>query len=156
MLSKFGATFTVLAILCAGVFYFLFTPSYQKSIEARFFYLLGDYEVAYELSLEAYELESYNKMAFTIMTQSKIAMKYEKYIQDADDYFQKIELISAKEKFMPDDKARVKMMCEIMIEEHKKLTPTKLTSQNLIDDAKARSAKFESLYKELFLKENQN
>ena len=156
MLSKLGSTLLVVAILSFGGFYFLFTPTYQKSIEARIFYLLGEYKDAYNLSKEAYDLENYNKMAFTVMTQSKIAMKYKKYIDDSSDYFQKIELISAKDRFSKEDKARVKMMCEIMIDEYKKLIPTKLTSKNLIDDAKKSYEKFKSLYDELFLKENKN
>lgn len=156
MLSKFAIVLTVLIIICSGIYYFLFTPSYQKSVEARVAYLLEDYEEAYRLSKEAYNLQNYNKMAFTIMNQSKIAMQYEKYINDAQEYLQKIELISAKEKFTQEDKLRVKMMCEIMIDAHKKLAPTKLTSENLIDEAHKGYQRFENLYNELFLKAKEN
>ena len=59
--------------------YFFFHPSYQKSLEAKLHYTMGDYQKAYTLSSEAYALEPYNRMANSIMVQSKYALRYVNY-----------------------------------------------------------------------------
>ena len=89
-------------------------------------------------------------MAFMVMTQSKIAFKYEEYIKTGVEYLKKIESISSKKEFDNADKARVKMMCEVMIEEYKKLSPTVLTEASLMQEAKKIYMKFKKIYEELF------
>lgn len=133
-----------------GVFFFGFAPSYQKSLEARVDYFMGNYKKAYELSSQAYELDKYNRMAFTVMTQSKISMDYKNYITLGIEYLEKIEKISSMEKINPSDMARIKMMCEVMMDSFEKLSPTKMTDKILLDETKVVYEKFKKLYEKLF------
>ena len=61
-------------------------------MEAKTFYELGEYEKAYQLAKKAYELEPYNRMAFTILTQSEIAKEWKNYIEESKNYFKKISI----------------------------------------------------------------
>ena len=84
MLSKIKLILFVILILGGSLVYFNSNSSYKDSIEARIYYFLGNYKKAYELAKKAYEKDSYNKMANTVLTQSKIAIDYEKYIQQGN------------------------------------------------------------------------
>ncbi len=150
MLSKIILVISSILFLLFSGFYFITDSSYQDSFEARFYYFIGNYTQAYKFAQKAYEKDSYNKMAFTVLVQSKIAKEYVDYIKTGNKYFEKIDKISSKKEYKNDDKARIKLMCEIMLGDYKKLSPTKLTNQDLVDDAKKLNDKFEQLYKELF------
>ncbi len=150
MLSKFLFIVGVIAVFGFGALYFVYNSSYQDSFEARFYYFIGNYEKAYTLSKRAYEKDSYNKMAFTVFTQSKIALNYEEYIKEGNKYLGKIEKISSSDVYNQADKVRVKMMCEIMIDRYKRLTPTKLTDKSLLENSKKIYMKFKKLYDELY------
>ncbi len=150
MLSKIKLLVFVFIIFGLSAYFFISNPSYQNSIQARVYYFLGNYDSAYELAKKAYEQDSYNKMANTVMTQSKIAKKYEIYIKQGNEYLKKIDSISAKKEYSEADKFRVKMMSEIMIEGYKDLKPSTLTDESLIENSKKMQKKFIQLYKELF------
>lgn len=138
-------------LLCFVLGLYLYTsPSYQKSLEAKVYYALGDYYEANILAQEAYDIDKYNKMAFTLLSQSNIALKYDKYIQEARKYLSEISIISNKEKFETKDKVKVKMMCEIMIEDYNNLNPSKLTKESLKIEAKKLFLKFNEIYEQLF------
>lgn len=150
MLSKIILVVLSISFLLIGVFYFATDSSYQDSFEARFYYFIGNYNKAYKFAKKAYTKDAYNKIAFTVLTQSKIAKKYVDYIETGNRYLEKIDKISSKKEYKSDDRARIKLMCEIMLGNYKKLSPTKLTNQDLIDNAKNINDKFEQLYKKLF------
>ena len=137
-------------LLGGSVYFFSFNSSYQNSIQARIYYFLGNYESAYNLAKEAYEQDSYNKMANTVMTQSAISKEYEAYIKQGNEYFTKIDEISSKEDYIEADKLRVKMMCEIMIESYNELAPSTLTDESLQLSSQKMQKKFIQLYEELF------
>jgi hypothetical protein len=150
MLSKIKLILFVVILLGGGIYFFSSNSSYQNSIQARVYYFLGNYESAYELSKKAYEQDSYNKMANTVMTQSKIAKEYEAYIKQGNVYFKKIDDISLQVKYTEADKVRVKMMCEIMIESYSELVPSTLTDESLQNSSLKMQKKFVQLYEELF------
>ncbi len=131
MLSKIYLIVFVIVLFGGSLYYFTFNSSYQNSIQARVYYFLGNYESAYELAKVAYEEDSYNKMANTVMTQSAIAKEYEAYIEQGNDYFEKIDEISSKIDYTESDKVRVKMMCEVMIESYENLVPSTMTEESL-------------------------
>ncbi len=137
-------------IIGAIFLYFYTNESYRKSIEAKYYYIKGDYKKAYILSKEAFDIDPYNKMAFTIMTQSKISVKFQEYIEDGKKFLKKIEKISNQEKVTNADKIRIKMMCETMIERFKSLTPTALTDKKLKKEAFNIYSKFKKIHEELF------
>lgn len=150
MLSKIKLILFVVLILGGSLVYFNSNSSYQDSIEARIYYFLGNYKEAYELAKKAYEKDSYNKMANTVLTQSKIALAYEEYIRQGNEYLKKINEISSKSDFSPADKTRIKMMCEVMIDGFSDLKSSTLTDEILVENAKKMQEKFKQLYEELF------
>ncbi len=141
--------FTVL-IIGAVFLYFYTNESYRKSIEAKYYYIKGDFKKAYILSKEAFDIDPYNKMAFTVMTQSKISAKFQEYIEDGRKYLKKIEEISNQKRVTKSDKIRIKMMCETMLERFKRLTPTALTDKKLKKEAFDIYSKFKKIHEELF------
>ena len=150
MLSKIKLILFVVLILGGSLVYFNSNSSYQDSVEARIYYFLGNYKEAYELAKKAYEKDSYNKMANTVLTQSKIALAYEEYIRQGNEYLKKINEISSKSDFSPADKTRIKMMCEVMIDGFSDLKSSTLTDEILVENAKKMQEKFKQLYEELF------
>lgn len=146
MLFKSTIIFLALFILGSMGVYFLLDSSYEKSIEAKYYYSINDYERAYELSKVAFEENSYNKMASTIMTQSQVAIKYTTYINSAREYISQISKMGQEDTISPQNRAKIGMICAIMIDSYPKLTPTKLTDQILIDDAKEYYEKFLDLH----------
>ena len=150
MLSKIKLIIFTVMLLGGSVYFFSSNSSYQNSIQARIYYFLGNYENAYDLAKKAYEQDSYNKMANTVMTQSKIAKEYEAYIQQGNEYLVRIDEISSKKNYTEADKVRVKMMCEIMIDSHDELSPSTLTDESLQESSQKMQKKFIQLHEELF------
>ncbi len=150
MLSKIKLIIFMVILLGGSVYFFSSNSSYQNSIQARIYYFLGNYESAYDLAKEAYEQDSYNKMANTVMTQSKIAKEYEAYIKQGNEYFVRIDEISSKKDYTEADKVRVKMMCEIMIDSYENLVPSILTDESLQVSSRKMQKKFIQLHEELF------
>ncbi len=93
-------------------------------------------------------------MAFTVMTQSKIAKEWINFIKDSDRYFKEIEKIANKPKITPRDKLKIKMLLEILIGEYKTLKSSLLLPEELKQEAKKRYEKVKKLYEELFGKRN--
>lgn len=150
MLSRINLIIFVVVLLGGSFYYFSVNSSYKNSVQARVYYLLGNYTTAYELSQEAYKEDHYNKMANTVMTQSKIALSYVKYIEEGNKYLKRIDEISIKKEYTQEDKVRVKFMCEIIIESYDGLTPSTLTDKVLLENAQKIHKKFQQLYAELF------
>jgi len=125
-----------LSIILAMVIYFVANPSYEKSLEAEYYYEIGDYKEAYSRAREAFSMDMYNRMASTVMAQSKTAMKYEKYIDEAKKYMKEINAIAAKESISDADRAKIKMMSEIMVNSYIKLAPSVITHKSLVKEAK--------------------
>lgn len=121
-----------LVLLFSMLAYFFFHPSYQKSLEAKLHYTMGDYQKAYTLSSEAYALEPYNRMANSIMVQSKYALRYVNYNKEAQEYLDVISAYAKQEKITLAEQMRIKMMCDIMIDKHQKMQPTILIDKDLV------------------------
>jgi tetratricopeptide (TPR) repeat protein len=139
--------FPLLAVvfICLMAIYFLINPSYEKSLEAKYYFETANYEKAYELANEAFKMDSYNRMASTIMAQSKTSLKYQKYVQDAKKYLQEINTIVSQESISDADRAKIKMMSEIMVDSYVKLAPSIITNKALVKEAKMYHKNFEKL-----------
>lgn len=131
------------------VLYFTFNPSYEKSIEAKFYYSIGHYEKAYELSREAFELEPYNRMANSVMVQSKYALRYVNYNKEAKQYLLTIRKYASQDRISLADQLRIKMMCDIMIEKHEKMQPTVLIEKDLVLESQKYYEQFVKLHEKL-------
>lgn len=139
--SFFLIAFVFIASMIA---YFSINPSYEKSLEAKFYFEIGDYKEAYTLAKEAFEKDPYNKMAATIMTQSQYSLRYVLYIEDAKRYIKEIETLTTGE---IDDAARAKIrtISAIMVQAYKKLAPSIVVEKELIEEAKEYHEKFQTL-----------
>jgi tetratricopeptide (TPR) repeat protein len=137
-LIAFGLVF-VMAV------YFIINPSYEKSIEAKYYFEIGEYEEAYELASEAFSMDVYNRMASTIMAQSTTSLKYVNYIEQAKDFLIQINEIATHESITNADRARMKVMSEIMIDSYTKLAPSIITDKALVKEATKYRDDFERL-----------
>ena len=134
----------VFLLLIMGV-YFLVNPSYQKSIQAKYYYEMGDYNEAYTLANEAFSLDVYNRMASTVMAQSKTSLRYVKYIDMAEEYMSKINEIAKHESITDADKAKIRVMSAIVIDSYVKLAPSVITDTDLVKEAATYHKNFEQL-----------
>jgi hypothetical protein len=125
--------------------YVLLNPSYQKSIQAKYFYETGNYKEALSLAKESFSMDVYNRMASTVMAQSITALKYVSYIEMGKKYMAEINLIAAHENISDADKAKIRIMCEIMNAEYVKLAPSVITDESLVKETAESNQKFEQL-----------
>jgi len=91
-------------------------------------------------------------MAFTLKTQSQIAKEWQHFIDDSNDFFDKIKEIANKQNITKKDKLRIKIMLEILLNEYKTLTPSYLIPNELKKEAKNQYIKVKELYEKLFEK----
>jgi len=133
------------AILILMSLFFLANPSYKMSIEAKYHYEIGEYKEAYTLAQEAFELDIYNRMASTIMAQSKISLKYVNYVDMAKQYMKSINEIATHDVISKADKAKIKTICEIMIGTYTKLAPSVITDEDLVEKVTLYNQQFKSL-----------
>lgn len=149
MFKKLFTTILIF-VLGIGLFLFAFSDSYKLSLKARMKYFTGEYKEARVLAKEAFELDPYNKMAFSILAQSKISAKLLDYIEDSKRYLKKIETLSAKGNFSEADKIKIKFYCEIQLAKYDKLAPTVMTDRELYEACTAEYKKFKKIHEELF------
>jgi len=145
MKNKFIIPIFSLSILGLMLVYFLVNPSYQKSIEAKYYYETGSYKEAYTLANEAFAIDVYNRMASTIMAQSKTSLKYVAYINDAKKYMSEIDKIAKHDILSDADKAKMRIMCQIMIDSYVKLAPSVITDNSLVEESASYYKNFEKL-----------
>ena len=132
-----------------SLWYFSFSGSYQKSLQARWYYFTGEYEYALKLADEALKAEPYNRMAMTVVTQSRIAMKFVRYNNQAKEYLEKIETIASKESIEKKDKIRIKFMCDVMIEQYPYLVATVLPDEALKKESHNFFLQFKQLHEKI-------
>jgi hypothetical protein len=134
-----------LSLISVMGIYFLINPSYQKSIQAKYFFETGNYKEALVLAKEAFAIDVYNRMASTIMAQSVTALKYASYIEMGKKYMAQINSIATHENISDADKAKMRIMCEVMIAEYIKLAPSVITDEELVQETADYHQKFEQL-----------
>ena len=145
MKTKIFIPLVAFSLVLAMATYFVVNPSYEKSIQAKYYYEIGSYKDAYALASEAFSLDIYNRMASTIMAQSKTSLKYVDYIDTAKKYMQEINVIANHESVTDADKAKIKTMCAIMIGSYPKLAPSVITDVGLVEEAASYFKNFEQL-----------
>ncbi|MFK5937474.1 MAG: hypothetical protein QM497_03660 [Sulfurimonas sp.] len=145
MQNKFIILIFSLGTLGLMLVYFLVNPSYQKSIEAKYYYETGAYKEAYTLANEAFAIDVYNRMASTIMAQSKTSLRYVAYINDAKKYMKEIDDIAKHDILSNADKAKMRIMSQIMIDSYVKLAPSVITDNALVEESASYYKNFEKL-----------
>ncbi len=149
MRSRYLFSLIAVGLVASMGIYFLVNPSYQKSLEAKYYYEMGEYKHAYTLASEAFNDNVYNRMASTVMAQSKTSLKYSKYIEQAKKFLVEINTIAKAESISNAQRAKIKMMSEIMVDSYKKLAPSIITDKELVDRAAKYYNDFEKLHAEV-------
>lgn len=145
MKTKFMFPGIALILISIMGIYFIVNPSYQKSIEAKYYYETGDYKEAYSLASEAFSMDVYNRMASTVMAQSKTSLKYVKFINQAKKYLSQINDIASHDEITDADRAKIKLMSEIVTVSYIKLAPSIITDRDLVKEATKYNKDFEKL-----------
>jgi tetratricopeptide (TPR) repeat protein len=150
-MKAYKIVFNIVLVLVAllVIFFFSFTESYKLSLEAKVKYGVGDYKEARRLAKEAFDLDPYNKMAVSILAQSKISTVLKDYLDDSKKYLKEIDRLTKKSDFSDASKIKIKMMCEVMIGRYKKLNPTIMTDKDLYEECTTYYNKYQKIYKEL-------
>lgn len=149
MSNRFTVLLIALSIMLMMGVYFLVNPSYEKSIKAKYYFETSQYKEALALSKEAFSLDQYNRMAATVMAQSITSLKYVKYIEMGDGYIKEIDEIATHEFISDADKAKMRMICEIMISSYVKLAPSVITDKELVKKSALYNDKFEKLLEKI-------
>ncbi len=136
-------------LLLSMVLYFLLNPSYERSLEAKVYFTLGKYDKAQALATEAFELNQYNRMAATIMTQSQVAMKFVNYNKQAQEYMKRISVLVDADSVNEAARAKIRTMCIIMMDEYMKISPSVVIDASLVEEAKHYYEKFAALYEKV-------
>jgi len=145
MNNKIIVSITAFSFVLIMLIYFATHLSYEKSLEAKYYFEVGKYEEAYDLANEAFSMDVYNRMASTVMAQSKIALKYQKYINQAKRYIDEINAMTYQDNISDADRARIKIMSQIVVDSYVKLAPSIITDKELVDEARKYHDTFEQL-----------
>ena len=149
--TKITFLLLVLAAIISVYLYYAFDRSYLLSTEAKKQYNQGAYKEAIELAQEAYDLNNYNRMAFTILVQSQESLKWKRYIEETTKYLAFIEKISYQEEVTKADMLRIKMIVEVSTAGYAKLDQNnRLIRQELKDEARTLHQKITVIHNKLF------
>ena len=148
MKNKISIFIAIFIIALFGLFFYS-DNSYKLALEAKFYYESKEYEKAINLSQKALDLDAYNKMAATTLNQSKAAMKFNSYIKNGKEYLDRIKKMS-KNGVSKADNERIKMMCDVMIEDFESLKNSALLDDELKSEALKIKEAFAKLKNELF------
>ena len=148
MKNKISIFIAIFIIALFGLFFYS-DNSYKLALEAKFYYESKEYEEAINLSQKALDLDAYNKMAATTLNQSKAAMKFSSYIKNGKEYLERIKKMSQNGVSKADNE-RIKMMCDVMIEDFESLRNSALLDDELKSEALQMKEAFAKLKNELF------
>ena len=148
MKNKLSIFIAIFLIILFGLFFYS-DNSYKLALEAKFLYENKEYEKALNLSQKALDIDIYNKMANTILNQSKAAIKFSSYIKNGKEYLERIKKMSQSSVSKADNE-RIKMMCDVMIEDFDDLKNSALLDNELKNEALNTKEIFVKLKNELF------
>ncbi|WP_107776203.1 hypothetical protein [Campylobacter concisus] len=148
MKNKLSIFIAIFLIVLFGLFFYS-DNSYKLALEAKFLYKNKEYEKALNLSQKALDIDIYNKMANTVLNQSKAAIKFSLYIKNGKEYLERIKKMSQNGVSKADNE-RIKMMCDVMIEDFESLRNSALLDDELKSEALQMKEAFAKLKNELF------
>ncbi|QPH84403.1 hypothetical protein CVT06_04595 [Campylobacter concisus] len=148
MKNKLSIFIAIFLIVLFGLFFYS-DNSYKLALEAKFLYENKEYEKALNLSQKALDIDICNKMANTVLNQSKAAIKFSSYIKNGKEYLERIKKMS-QSSVSKADSERIKMMCDVMIEDFDDLENSVLLDSELKNEALNTKEIFVKLKNELF------
>ena len=148
MKNKLSIFIAIFLIILFGLFFYS-GNSYKLALEAKFLYENKEYEKALNLSQKALDIDIYNKMANTVLNQSKAAIKFSSYIKNGKEYLERNKK-KRQSSVSKADSERIKMMCDVMIEDFDDLKNSALLDNELKNEALNTKEIFVKLKNELF------
>ncbi len=141
---------SVLLLGVALFAYYSLSSSYVASREARSLYEAGRYEEALKLARTVQESHLYNIMAFSVIEQSRIAIRWEQFNHQAREYRRQAAEILAQDSIDSADLIRIRLMAELVIHQHGKLgDPGPILAKEMIEEADSHYEQFASLYTQI-------
>ncbi|MDR1911194.1 MAG: hypothetical protein LBQ52_02460 [Helicobacteraceae bacterium] len=142
-----AACFVALCLFC----YYLFSPSHAAAREARALYDRGQFDEALEKANAVYAQNPYNVLAYSVVEQSKKAVRWRKFISDCEGYSRRVRLIEAQKEIDPADMILMRMMLETAFHDYERLGEASVMwDQNLVKEADEYYQEFAAIYKKLF------
>ena len=139
--------FFLIALIIGGFFSYLeYNPSYKLSIEARYYYAIGDYELAYDLANQALIIREYNTMAFHIKNRRGLTLEMINFNQEAEDFFKKIKTLVQQKPLKKPNKVRIKMMSEIILSKYETLSFSLVEDDEVKNKAKKYFKEFKTIH----------
>lgn len=141
----------IVGLAVLGVyFYYQNSSSYTAAREAKSYYDKRDYKTALDLALKVQEKNQYNIMAYTIVEQSKKAIKWLEFIEFAREYERISHQIVNRGELTTADIAKLRMMAEAVVYDYAKLGDAGiLMHEELVEEAKRLDSEFRSVLEQL-------
>ncbi|MDR2033275.1 MAG: hypothetical protein LBP89_01400 [Helicobacteraceae bacterium] len=142
-----AACFVALCLFC----YYVFSPSHGAAREARALYNQGKFDEALTKAQAIYLDNPYNVLAYSVVEQSKKAVRWRRFISDCEGYSRRIRLIEAQKEIDPADMILTKMMLETAFHDYERLGEASVMwDQNLVKEADEYYREFAIIYKRFF------
>ena len=138
----------LIILILLALYKFFMDRSYEFALEAKFYFLMNDFNNSLFFAKKALKEDKYNRLAISIMTQSKASLKYQEYINEAKKRLNQIIALSKEGK-----KNKIKFIAKLMIDEFKFL-PKVGAKEELVREAKRMKDEFERLLRKIDEKVN--
>ncbi len=132
-------------IIFIASFAVFLSSSYSISLQAKIYYWMRDYKKANDYAQKAYKKDKYNNQALFVLNQSKTALSYEEYISRGERYIKEILRINSQKPISKNQKAKIKLMCEIMLEEFEELKKSSFVDKKLKNRSKNTYKSFKEI-----------
>jgi len=129
--------------------YLQFNPSYKLSIEAKYYYTIGEYEIAYQIAEKSLRIREYNTMALHIKTRSGATLEVISFNLEAREFLAKIKVIISKTEIGRNDKLRTKMMSDVIISKYYNLKFPMVEDEKIQNLALKFFRKFQKINKQV-------
>ena len=136
-------------ILGLSLAYLQYNPSYKLSVEAKYYYTIGEYNMAYNLANESLILREYNTMAFHIKTRSGLTLEVIDFNLESEKFEKRIRNILKKNEISRSDKLRTKMMSDVIISKYYNLSLPMVEDEDIKELALKNLIKFKKINKQV-------
>jgi hypothetical protein len=131
--------------------YYLFSPTYSAAREAKDLYGRGMFDEALAKAQAIYADNPYNVLAYSVVEQSKKAVRWKRFALDSQGYAERVKAIQTQENIDPADMLLMKMMLETAIADYARLGESEtMWDRELVKEANGYYQEFSALYQSLF------
>jgi tetratricopeptide (TPR) repeat protein len=131
--------------------YYHLSPTYVAAREAKALYERGSFDEALEKAQTVYAENPYNVLAYSVLEQSKKAVRWKRFVVDSQGYSLRIRVAIAQKNPDPVDMLMTKMMLETALHDYGKLGDSDVIwDRELVKEANEYYREFAALYEKLF------